>query len=190
MCRKRFKAIGRDGKTPIYGVICRPPNFEAQRKYPVSSEYLCWATKCVCPKKFSPWHGNLQSYADRFYHVQIDGMGTYTRSKAFHDVCWQNLADAVFQSNSLASGRSKQEPAMNLSRVGNLWRFSWWSKCTRCAADSSRSFTKLLSRIAVVMTIAWTKSGERTMDGLSDWSTLRCAVECHVGQKTCKGNSC
>jgi len=28
--------------------------------------------------------------------VQIDGMGTNWRSKAFHDICWKNLADAGF----------------------------------------------------------------------------------------------
>jgi len=28
--------------------------------------------------------------------VQIDGMGTSNRSKAFHDVAWKNLGDAGF----------------------------------------------------------------------------------------------
>ena len=31
-----------------------------------------------------------------FIVVQIDGMGTSNRSKAFHDVCWKNLGDAGF----------------------------------------------------------------------------------------------
>jgi dipeptidyl aminopeptidase/acylaminoacyl peptidase len=31
-----------------------------------------------------------------FVVVQIDGMGTNNRSKAFHDVAWQNLGDAGF----------------------------------------------------------------------------------------------
>ena len=31
-----------------------------------------------------------------FVVVQIDGMGTNWRSKAFHDVCWQNLVDGGF----------------------------------------------------------------------------------------------
>jgi hypothetical protein len=31
-----------------------------------------------------------------FIVVQIDGMGTSNRSKAFHDVCWKNLKDAGF----------------------------------------------------------------------------------------------
>ena len=32
-----------------------------------------------------------------FVVVQIDGMGTNNRSKAFHDVAWKNLKDAGFQ---------------------------------------------------------------------------------------------
>jgi dipeptidyl aminopeptidase/acylaminoacyl peptidase len=31
-----------------------------------------------------------------FVVVQMDGMGTSNRSKAFHDVCWKNLGDAGF----------------------------------------------------------------------------------------------
>ena len=31
-----------------------------------------------------------------FIVVQIDGMGTSHRSKAFHDVCWKNLGDSGF----------------------------------------------------------------------------------------------
>ena len=31
-----------------------------------------------------------------FIVVQIDGMGTSNRSKAFHDVAWKNLGDAGF----------------------------------------------------------------------------------------------
>lgn len=29
-----------------------------------------------------------------FIVVQVDGMGTSNRSKAFHDTCWRNVADA------------------------------------------------------------------------------------------------
>ncbi len=39
----------------------------------------------------------MQSLADLgFIVVQIDGMGTLNRSKAFHDVAWKNIADAGF----------------------------------------------------------------------------------------------
>ena len=42
------------------------------------------------------WPG-LQAMAELgFIVVQMDGMGTNYRSKAFHDVCWKNLSDAGF----------------------------------------------------------------------------------------------
>ena len=46
----------------------------------------------VVPKRFS---GAGQPLAELgFVVVQIDGMGTNNRSKAFHDVAFRNLGDA------------------------------------------------------------------------------------------------
>jgi len=51
--------------------------------------------------------------------VQIDGMGTSWRSKAFHDVCWQNLKDAGFPDRiRWIEAAAKKYPFMDLSRVG------------------------------------------------------------------------
>src|SRR5678810_1501058 len=42
-------------------------------------------------------YNGMQAIAEfGFIVVQIDGMGTSNRSKAFHDVAWQNLGDAGF----------------------------------------------------------------------------------------------
>jgi len=44
----------------------------------------------------------MQSQAELgFVVVQIDGMGTSNRSKAFHDVAWKNLGDAGFPDHIL-----------------------------------------------------------------------------------------
>jgi dipeptidyl aminopeptidase/acylaminoacyl peptidase len=54
-----------------------------------------------------------------FIVVQIDGMGTSNRSKAFHDVCWKNLGDAGFPDRKLwLRAAAERYPAMDLSRVG------------------------------------------------------------------------
>jgi dipeptidyl aminopeptidase/acylaminoacyl peptidase len=51
--------------------------------------------------------------------VQIDGMGTANRSKAFHDVCWHNLKDAGFPDRILwMQAAAEKYPAMDLDRVG------------------------------------------------------------------------
>jgi dipeptidyl aminopeptidase/acylaminoacyl peptidase len=48
------------------------------------------------PKSFNTLTG-FHSLAELgFVVVQIDGMGTNNRSKAFHDVAWRNLGDAGF----------------------------------------------------------------------------------------------
>ncbi len=48
------------------------------------------------PKNFGAYNG-MQSIAELgFIVVQIDGMGTSNRSKAFQDVAWKNLGDAGF----------------------------------------------------------------------------------------------
>jgi len=53
--------------------------------------------------------------------VQIDGMGTSHRSKAFHDVCWKNLGDAGFPDRiAWMKAAAESIPQMELERVG-IW---------------------------------------------------------------------
>jgi dipeptidyl aminopeptidase/acylaminoacyl peptidase len=54
-----------------------------------------------------------------FIVVQIDGMGTANRSKAFHDVCWHNLEDAGFPDRILwHKAAAAKYPYYDLARVG------------------------------------------------------------------------
>ena len=91
-----FTAKGRDGKTDIWGIIVRPMRFDAKKKYPVIEQIYAGPQGSFVPKT---WGGGqqLQALAELgFVVVQIDGMGTNNRSKAFHDVAWKNLGDAGF----------------------------------------------------------------------------------------------
>jgi dipeptidyl aminopeptidase/acylaminoacyl peptidase len=91
-----FTSLGRDGKTDIWGIIVRPTNFDASKKYPVIENIYAGPQDSFVPKSFQAYN-SMQSYAELgFIVVQIDGMGTSNRSKAFHDVCWKNLGDAGF----------------------------------------------------------------------------------------------
>jgi len=91
-----FSAKGRDGTTDIWGIVFRPRNFDPDKKYPVLEQMYAGPHDSYVPKTFSP--GNrYASWTDLgFVVVKMDGMGTANRSKAFHDVCWQNLKDAGF----------------------------------------------------------------------------------------------
>jgi dipeptidyl aminopeptidase/acylaminoacyl peptidase len=91
-----FVAKGRDGRTDIYGVIARPRGFDPRKKYPVIEAIYAGPQGAFVPKAFSA-HSRYRMLTDLGYVVvQIDGMGTAFRSKAFHDVCWKNLKDAGF----------------------------------------------------------------------------------------------
>lgn len=93
---QRFVAKGRDGKTDIWGLIHRPTNFDSKRKYPVIEAIYAGPHGQHVPKEFRP-HSRVNEIAELgFIVVQIDGMGTNWRSKAFHDIAWKNLHDAGF----------------------------------------------------------------------------------------------
>ncbi len=92
---ERFCAKGRDGTTDIYGVIHRPTNFDPAKRYRVIESIYAGPHDHFVPKSFQPARGHTQALAELgFVVVQIDGMGTNWRSKAFHDVCYKNLGDA------------------------------------------------------------------------------------------------
>jgi len=116
---ERFASKGRDGTTDIYGVIYRPTNFKADKKYPVIEKIYAGPQGSFVPKSFSSYHG-AQSIAELgFIVVQIDGMGTSNRSKAFHDVCCKNLGDSGFPDRILwIKAAAKKYPYMDISRVG------------------------------------------------------------------------
>jgi len=92
---ERFVAKGRDGVTDIHGVIHRPTNFDPAKAYRVVESIYAGPHDHFVPKRFQPQPGAVQRLAELgFVVVQIDGMGTNWRGKAFHDVCHKNLGDA------------------------------------------------------------------------------------------------
>jgi len=114
-----FVAKGRDGKTDIWGIIVRPVTFDANKKYPVIEQIYAGPHGSFVPKT---WGGgqSLESLAEiGFVVVQIDGMGTSNRSKAFHDVAWKNIADAGFPDRILwHKAVNKKYPWYDITRVG------------------------------------------------------------------------
>ena len=116
---ERFVAKGRDGKTDIHGVIVRPSNFDASKKYPVIEEIYAGPHDFFAPKE---WGRQTRQHAMAelgFIVVQLDGMGTNWRGKAFHDVAWRNLKDAGFPDRiAWMKAAAATRPWMDLTRVG------------------------------------------------------------------------
>jgi dipeptidyl aminopeptidase/acylaminoacyl peptidase len=114
-----FVAKGRDGVTDIWGVVIKPSNFDPSKKYPVIESIYAGPQGSFVPKEFStraPQHALAEH---GFIVVQIDGMGTANRSKAFHDVAYKNLGDAGFPDRILwHKAFAARNPWYDIERVG------------------------------------------------------------------------
>jgi len=114
-----FTAKGRDGQTDIWGVIIRPTTFDPSRKYPVIENIYAGPQGSFVPKSFSAFNPMMAQAELGFVVVQIDGMGTSNRSKAFHDVAWKNLGDAGFPDRILwHKAVAAKYPWYDITRVG------------------------------------------------------------------------
>ncbi len=114
-----FVAKGRDGKTDIWGLIFRPTSFDPKKKYPVIENIYAGPHGSHVPKGWSAFSPSQAQAEPGFIVAQIDGMGTSNRSKAFHDVAWQNLGDAGFPDRILwHKAVAKKYPYYDVTRVG------------------------------------------------------------------------
>jgi dipeptidyl aminopeptidase/acylaminoacyl peptidase len=114
-----FTATGRDGRTDIWGVIFRPTTFDPAKKYPVIENIYAGPQGSFVPKSFGAFIAMQATAELGFIVVQIDGMGTNNRSKAFHDVAWKNLGDAGFPNRILwHKAVAARYPYYDITRVG------------------------------------------------------------------------
>lgn len=123
-----FTARARDGHTDIWGLVVRPRDYDPARKYPVIENIYAGPHDSFVPKSFWPfgYHSGgdkvvgMQALADLgFIVVQIDGMGTANRSKAFQDVAWKNLKDSGFPDRILwHRALAAKDASYDISRVG------------------------------------------------------------------------
>ncbi len=112
-----FHATGRNGKTQIWGVVYHPRGFSPKKKYPVIEDIYAGPQGSFVPKSFTARAEPLTELG--FVVVQIDGMGTNNRSRAFHDVAWHNLKDAGFEDRILwHKAFAARHPWYDISRVG------------------------------------------------------------------------
>jgi len=116
---ERFVSKARDGKTDIYGVIYRPTNLDPSKKYPIIEKIYAGPHGSFVPKSFREVHGGQVMAEIGFVVVQIDGMGTSNRSKAFQNVAAKNIGDSGFPDRKIwIREAAKKYPYMDLSRVG------------------------------------------------------------------------
>ena len=112
---------GRDGKTPVYGLMFTPFQMEPGRKYPVIDHVYPGPQTGSCgSREFRAARGDSQALAELgFVVVCLDGMGTPWRSKAFHDVNYADLGDNTIPDQVAGlQDLARQFPFINLARVG------------------------------------------------------------------------
>ena len=135
----------RDGKWDLYGVMFTPTNLDTTKKYPVVN-YIYPGPQGggVGSRSFSPSRGDNQALAELgFVVIIIDGTCNPDRSKAFHDVCYGNMADNTLE-DQIAGIRelAAKYPYIDLDRVG-VWGHSGGGFATAAAMFRYPDFYKV-----------------------------------------------
>lgn len=165
----------RDGKTPLYGFLWRPTNFDPNKKYPVVDYVYPGPQGSSCElsgRGFSAARGDDQALADLgFVVVCIDGMGNPQRSKSFHDAhasTPQEMGDDTIPDQvSGIKDLATQFSWVDVNRVG-IWGHSGGGNATGSAMFHFPDFFK----------VGWSESGNHdNRDYEDDWDERWAGLE-------------
>jgi dipeptidyl-peptidase 4 len=113
-----FQGKAADGTTDLYGLIWRPSNFDAAKKYPIIEFVYTGPQSFFVPKTFGG-SLRLQSMAELgFVVVMVDGRGTSGRSRAFHHFSYRNLGGAFEDHVAMIKQMAQKYSDMDITRVG------------------------------------------------------------------------
>ena len=118
-----FEGVAADGKTPLYGMIWRPANFDPKRSYPVIEQVYTGPTTTNTPVD---WNGSVASRVGvnslaqiGAILVSIDGRGTSRRGRQFRLPAYQNLGEVGLDDHiAMLRQMAVKYPQMDLGRVG------------------------------------------------------------------------
>ena len=114
-----FQGKAKDGATDLYGLIWRPSNFDATKKYPIIEMVYTGPQAFFVPKTFGAALRGLQSVAELgFMVVMVDGRGTTGRSRAFHEFSYRNLGGAFEDHVAMIQQMAARYSYMDATRVG------------------------------------------------------------------------
>lgn len=121
-----FTVKDRNGEHDIYGLMYKPSNFDASKKYPVVN-YLYPGPQVgsIRGRHFVASRGDNQSIAELgFIVIEIDALGTPGRSKAFHEFYYGNMGDSGIPDQVAAIKQlAKKHQWIDDSKVG-IWGHS------------------------------------------------------------------
>ena len=140
-----IKVKARDGKTDLYGLMFKPANLDASKKYPIVNNVYPGPQIGSCgSREFRAAHGDAQALAELgFIVVCIDGMGTPFRSKTFHEAYYGDLGDNTIPDQvSGMKNLAAQYPFIDLDRVG-MYGHSGGGNATAAAMFHDPDFFKV-----------------------------------------------
>jgi len=113
-----FEGKAADGTTDLYGLIWKPSNFDASKKYPIIEQVYTGPQGFFVPKTFGATL-RLQNVAELgFVVVMVDGRGTTGRSRAFHWFSYHNLGGSFEDHVAMIKQMAAKFPYMDIDRVG------------------------------------------------------------------------
>ena len=121
-----FSVKARDKNTDLYGIMCLPSHYNANKKYPVLNYiYPGPQSGSIGNYGFRPVWRDFQAVAELgFVVVAVDAMGTPMRSKSFHDAYYGNMGDNGLPDNITAIKQLAQKyKGMDLEKIG-IWGHS------------------------------------------------------------------
>jgi dipeptidyl aminopeptidase/acylaminoacyl peptidase len=139
------KVKARDGQTDIYGLMYVPASLDSTKQYPIVNHiYPGPQAGSVGPRSFIPARGDDQALAELgFIVVELDGMGTPGRSKAFHDYYYGRMGDNTIPDQVAGmKDLGRQYRFIDLDKVG-IWGHSGGGFATASAMFDFPDFFKV-----------------------------------------------
>ncbi|MBA17545.1 MAG: S9 family peptidase [Sphingomonas sp.] len=134
-----------DGKTLCYGLLFKPAGFDPDKKYPIIDYVYPGPFMGTIPtRQFIPSYGDSGALAQLgFAVVQIDGMGTPRRTKAFQDYYYRDMGlQAVPDQMTGIQDLASRNPWIDIDRVG-IWGHSGGGNATAAAMFRFPDFFKV-----------------------------------------------
>nr|WP_298991869.1 prolyl oligopeptidase family serine peptidase [uncultured Polaribacter sp.] len=113
-----FSLIGKDNKTTIYGAYWKPTHFSASEKYPIIDATYTGPHTQRFPKSFDRAFANQAMAELGFIVVQIDGLGTTGRSKAFRDFSYKNMGNNLEDHVKAIKHLANENSFIDIDKVG------------------------------------------------------------------------
>ncbi|MDY8134828.1 S9 family peptidase [Aquimarina sp. 2201CG5-10] len=106
-----FELTAKDGKTTIYGAFWKPTNFDPSKSYPIIDATYTGPHTQRFPKSFNRIFDSQPLAELGFIVIAVDGLGTFGRSKEFHNHSYKNM------------GNNLEDHVLAIKHLGN--KYSW-----------------------------------------------------------------